>query len=374
MPRRKGFIRILEAIIASLILLTSLSFFFTPSVTKTDNALEQVRVEDVLTSVQKNGLLKSFVKTNDITGLNAKLKALMPQSVDFSIEISNIPNPEIRIGCSCTDAQKSQLESILSPLRFPYKQREININVQKIKLEELVDSSFDILFFFDKSSMFSADPDNQNKLIANLSRFLENGTIFLFSDLQQSDVTDLNTKYGPLNGFMGMEWISSGTNFHKGEFYDTEDPKSVSYRTANYFAALSGEPKNTKFEFVSPPTSLNKIIIDSRTVIKSDGGGPNAISFVKINKEILESGKGRTVWFAKYDTSCPLPQGSCKRVEDIKNLFKATVLWASGEKYRMDAPFKTIPTVEASSRYSYFDVVDGFEPFQITLLVWKIFF
>ncbi|MBI2076705.1 MAG: hypothetical protein HYT72_05660 [Candidatus Aenigmarchaeota archaeon] len=363
---RKGFIRILEVIIASLILLASLSFFFAATTTKTGNELEQMRVEDVLASVQKSGLLESFVKTNDITGLNAKLKALMPQPIDFSIEISGIPNPEIRIGCNCTDAKKTELENILSPLAFSYKQRSIKIVIQKIKLEEIAGATFDILFFFDKESMFHTNPDKQEKLITNLTRFLENGTVFLFSDLQEADVIDLNTKYGPLNGFMGLKWDAAGANFHIGDFYDTGDPKFISYRIADYFAAISGESKNTNFIFVTPPVPLkNKIEVDARTIIKSVGG--NGISYVKINREILENGKGRSAWFAKYDRA--LPQSG-----KTDSLLKSAVLWASGERYRMDAPFKTIPAVASSNRYSYFGVVEGFEPFEISLLVWKIFF
>ena len=118
---------------------------------------------------------------------------------------------------------------------------------------------------------------------------------------------------------------------------------------------------------------LNKIHMDDKTIIKSLGGGPAAISLVKINKEIHKNGKGRSVWFADYDKSCPPAPAPCTRVERLNSLLKSAVLWASGEKYKMDPPFKSVPTVESSNSYSYFDIIDGFEPFEISLIVWKIF-
>ncbi len=378
----RGFVRILEAIIASLILLASLSFFFAASPEKTDNTIEQMRVEDVLASLQKSGLLRTFVKDSDngVIELDKKLRELMPQAVDFSVEINGIPNPRIRIACVCTTGETNELMVMLSPMSFPYKERTITIEVQKTELENAAGTRADILFFPGKESMYDADVDEQEKIISAIAGFLENGTVFLFSGLTQSDAEDLKNAYSSLSGFMELGWDDSGTNFNKGEFYDTSDPKTVSYKIADYFAVLSGKPKTTDFDFVkNPQAALNKIKTDERTVIKSKGGGPNnAISLVKANETILENGKGRSVWFARYDAACPpsppppAPPVPCP-ADDVKKLFKATVLWASGEKYRMDSGFKTTPTAGSSSTYSYFDVLDGFEPFQIIITVWKIF-
>ena len=129
----KGFIKTLEAIIASLIILASLTYFFsTPNrVSGWSNALLQTEVEDSLATLYKSGVLETLVKDNNTIELNSRLKQMVPDIVDFSIEIRGIPNPEIRIAVLGDSSDATNLKSILSE-SVMYKYRMINFYVKNV--------------------------------------------------------------------------------------------------------------------------------------------------------------------------------------------------------------------------------------------------
>src|SRR3989338_10435386 len=94
----KGFIKIFEAIIASLILLASLSFFFSmPLADQQDYRSIRVGAEDLVFSMDKNGTLGKYIFTNNKTALADMLSKFLSKSADFSVGIKNVPNPDIYI-------------------------------------------------------------------------------------------------------------------------------------------------------------------------------------------------------------------------------------------------------------------------------------
>jgi len=122
----KGFAKIFEAIVASIVLLASLTFFFTPNVQRSgwDRASLQILVEDALESAYLNGTLERYVKTDNTTQLNMLFSAMLPKTVDFSIEVSGIPGKTINIVCvDCNQANMDDLSAILDPRDFSYKMK-----------------------------------------------------------------------------------------------------------------------------------------------------------------------------------------------------------------------------------------------------------
>ena len=361
----KGFIRILESIIASVILIASLAFFFGPFIryTEWDTTLMQTEVKDSLVVLHKSGLLTQYVKDNDIAGLNDKLTELLPKTIDFSIEISGIPPPIIYIGCDCDAAEEADLIDILEPLNFKYRDRFIDIRIQRVAIASIndIEPNLHILFIPGYKDL---NPDR-----VHIERFLENGgSIFMLSDLNQNEVED-----HILNETFGLEWkkIGGGNPSHadKGIFYNITDPLKVSYRIARYFENLSGLSMDTRFYGFS---SASDVDADNKTVVMDKPNPPgnpnppgvawgirNRFSHVKVNYNIIK-GSGRTVWVEEFDRT----EG------DLKNLTKAVVLWASGERYKMDAYEKDIPQIYKETRY----FVPDKEPYAIYLIFWRVFY
>ena len=97
----KGFIRILEAIIASIILIASLSYFFLPQSYQAswDDISSSVVVKDSIMAMEKSGKLAEYVRTNAVAALNSDLKEMMPTNIEFSAEVRDIANPIIYVQC-----------------------------------------------------------------------------------------------------------------------------------------------------------------------------------------------------------------------------------------------------------------------------------
>lgn len=187
----KGFVRIFEAIIASMILLSSLTYFiFITKYSGWGDAQTQLQIEDSIASLGRSGLLNSYIKSNDIASINNKLRQILPKTTDFSIEVSGIPNPQIYIGCVCTDSERSALENMLSPLNFNYKGRNIEIRVSPVSFAN-IDPKTNIIFVYGYKDLTSNRTD--------IDKFLENGTLVMLGNLS-SPLNDVMT------GIFGLAW------------------------------------------------------------------------------------------------------------------------------------------------------------------------
>lgn len=346
----KGFIRILEALIASFIVLASLTYFLSAPVRYTPwgEVFLRIQAQDALVSLYKTNLLTRYVQENDIDALNGILTTLLPETADFSVEVVGIPNPIIYIGCDCSDAEINDLKNMSSPLDFVYKKRNISIRIKKESKDDM-DPRTNIHFMFGYR-----DLKNYKK---EMNEFLLNGgTIFMLSSLERNQVED-----GILNETFGLKWRETANPSNWGKFYNYDDVGKVSHRIANYFLGIVNESldlDNKKFRFLKEEEK-NDIKIDEKTIIVDVN---NLISHVKVN----ELTHGRTVWFAEYDHND----------NDVNELLKAVILWASGEGYRMNPGYKdvmikklkdeNVPYIEAT-----YLIPDGYE---VRLKSWSIFY
>ncbi|MCX6815517.1 MAG: hypothetical protein NT120_01525 [Candidatus Aenigmarchaeota archaeon] len=331
----KGFVRILESIIASIIILTSLTFFFNITIKPSnwEDVFLQVRAEDILSILERNGTIYQAVKYNnpsliDVILANQNL-SFLPFTSDYSFEVRGIPNPIIYVGCDCSSSEINNLTQMLSPLTFNYKDRQLQIRIDSASLNNIKKET-NVLFFFGYH--------NLNTSKANMNNFLQaGGTLFMLTDLTRQQVED-----GIMNETFGLKWGMTGDN--GGSFYGSDNENTTSFRIYKYYKNLTGGEGPFTF------SSGSSIAVDNRTVVEGNGA-----SLVKVNKEIV-NGNGRTVWFDNYASS------------QVNNLTKATILWASGEKFRLDSKSKNILPHHVVSRVFVYDS----DVYEIVLTLWNV--
>ena len=353
----KGFVRILEAIIASLILLSSLSYFFTISSSNDWNlALLQADVQDALVSMDKT-VLQIYLKDNDKVAIESTLRSLLSDTVDFSTTVEGLPNADIFIGCNCTAQEVDDLKQDILRLNpddtISFKDRNITIRVKNESINN-IDPRTTILFLFNYEDL----TPNRPFLDPFLAR---GGTVFMLAQLEGNTI-DQTTKE-----IFGLEEQNPASST-LAIFYDTLSPENVSSTIFDYFLSIAGDPSEDFGRF-----SPDKIKADDRTVavnkiplsLKRD-------SFAKVNYNITANGRGRAVWVGNY----PYTTGLTDPVANNTNkLVTALVLWGSGESYILDPVKKVLPDTFYEYRYiGVLNRTNGTEPFAIKLKVWHIFY
>jgi hypothetical protein len=340
----KGFVRILESIVASVILLSSVSFFFLPALeeSKWDSTLLQTRTEDSLATLVKSGKMNEFLMVSDIRQLNDTFKSLLPENVEFSVVVKGIPSPEIRIGClNCSDVEVNKLKNLLGLLEYNYKNRVVKILEPKKINFSGVDSDTDVIVSFD-FEIINATPNDA----ANFMK--SGGGLLLIGSFLEDN--------------FGLEWCAVCTGPEPGEFYRFGEPDKISFKIANYYSNVSDvsvfDPNfNSENAFFFDNTGINRISVDENTIITSSD---MTRSFAKVN----EMPGIRTAWISTSTTG---------NLENIKNLTKSIVMWLGSDSYTLDPPYKKV-----SSRplkvYEYMGVLDGFEPFKINIIMWRIIY
>ena len=339
----KGFVRILEAIVASIILLSSLSYFFTISAqTNWNTALLQTNVEDTLATMDKT-VLQDYIIENNKIAIENKLRSLLPDTVGFSTKLVGIPNPEIFIGCDCSDQEINDLKRILrldpnDTIRF--KERTITIKVKNESISS-IDPRTNILFLFGYEDLTASRPF--------IDRFLERGgSTFMFAKIDNLDAN--------LKEIFGLEEVTLGIE-NAADFYDTLLPANISSKIFDYFIGVGG---NVSLDFGFFEEDI--IGVDDRSIVV-DSRKTN--SYAKINYNI--NGKGRAIWLGNYDY-----MNAAEPELNTNKLLTALVLWGSGEEYSLDPIPKNV--AKNFHEFGYIGVLNGFEPFEIRLKVWRIFY
>lgn len=333
----KGFVRILEAIIAALIILTALSFFFpiTAKQTTWPEGISELRVRDILGSGIENGDLRTL----DPNAIKSYISSKLPESFDLSVEIEGIPPSEIYIECiQCSVS--SRLGDIVT-----YKERVIDFIVDDDRSSEFfsIKDETDILFFSDFSILAGLYSDESDK--AAIDRFLvDGGALFVMGGLSESDI-DNNEEL--LKGIFGLEWLGSGSA--EGYFYESNKPELASFRVAKYYTDINTVDKGgtgiEDFNFVS-----SGISVDYRSVVV---GGSN--SYVKVNDNVL-LGSGRAVWFNSHSET-----------QNMDTLLKASVMWAA------DDGFTAIGGEPGDESQVVSAVVYDKDPYTLKITVWQVF-
>ena len=355
----KGFARIFESIIASVVILTSLTFFLVPNIKASgwEDATIQTLAQDALESAYLNGTLTRYVNTDNVTSLYTLMSQVLPKSVDFSIEVSGTVNNIINIVCvDCTDDNVTELKTMLIPLDFSYKDRNISIRVQKLSLAiNDVPKDTNILVFFGKVvNGANGIKTYETKINSTLSN---GGSVVLLSDLTQQDAQ------GVIGNMFNLSWSNPASPTSK--FDDLYDGRKVSHNVARYYANTSSKNLADLSTVDFTVFHQSGVIADSdlKNIAKSTVA--NSKAFVRANYNIVNS-NGRSVWINDYTRT----DHNDRFTKTIDNLTKASIMWASGEKFKLDIIKKEPAPVNFRTGILVFDK----DVYTVELIVWRIYF
>lgn len=325
----KGFIKILEAIIASLILLVSLTFFFTPTLRPSlwDEATLHLSAMDAINTMHASGSLQNDVRNDNYADFNNRMFNLLPKTVDFYAEVLGIPKSTINVLCICSSSQLDNFQKKIGSNPFFYHDRLINIVFGTAS--NLDDASGkDIVLYLDYTEL----SDDKNRIIS----LLKNNTGFVM-------VANLNTMQindGVMNDIFDLSAGSIGTG---SAFLVASSPGHDNARIEKYYRNISS---TEIFSYVPQIVAL-----DSEKSIASDA----TASYMKLN---LPYG-GRTVWSA-HSTDASL--------NATYVLIKSSFMWASGERYILGDK-----KISSKDMRSFGLVVYDKDPYSIVLHIWRVF-
>lgn len=338
---KKGFIKILEAIISAVILITSLTFFFSTDIQPSgwEDTYMQIRNQDVLYTLVNNGTIQRAVFQNDPaladnTLRNSTLSMILP-TMDYSLQIDGIPPPVIYIGCNCTSAEMQQLQNMLTPLNFQYKGRDIEIRISQDSIDSIRNET-QVYFRFGYQNFA------QKKQQAD-SFLKKGGALFVLGDLTTTQIND---------GYMKQVFdlnVRTGAAPSSGFFTNFNNENLTAFKVSKYFTNITNFTAPVQFDF----TGTTQVNVTNKTII---AGGQ--LSLLQANREIM-NGAGRAVWMQPYDTT----------INETNMLLKSTLLWASGESFKLDVTKKTLPARVSKSSISVFDK----DVYKIILTTWTVF-
>lgn len=243
----KGFIKMLEVIIACIIMVSSLSYFFSVQVRTSEwpSAFLSNMGKDAMIVMDSSGTLRNLVTKNNFTesqmGLEYYIKKMLPQTVMFSVEMEDIPRPNITIGCNCTASELQRLKDILgisygSSDVIKYRGREIYITIVTLDppgtpqgIKEFIERTEypmpDIIVFFTYTDMRPI-----SSLVDNY--FEKRKSMIFISDASQTNFDSY------FNEIFGFSW-RGGTPWSGSSFRDLSSRRNLSRVMSYYF---SGTP------------------------------------------------------------------------------------------------------------------------------------
>ncbi len=422
----RGFVKILEALIASIIILSSVSYFINIREGKSmwNEKITQIEAYDALAVLDKTGALQKAIWSNNVslTASDGLIKKMFRPMTDFSLEVDGLPKPIIYVGCLCNNEETERLRNMLLPGSSPkidyflLDGRPIQIRINTTDLSDL--ENIDLLFSFSKSEY----ENNKDQI----EQFLRNdGGVVLLDNITEADLSYLN------NIGFGLNW-SSSLSQEKNSFW-SQSPDKLSYRISKYFSKVPFRV-NTNFgvgtfyiggnsydiethinattEWVEFPagsdinytegelfnigdwtievTRINANITDEgynsvdltikdrnfnfSIPVAADANQItkdnktilyNINSAVKVNYDVYKGG-GRTAWVSWYPAN----------YSDMNQLLKSIILWTSGEKFVFYSPsfkkteYKTKPkTYNKVTR-----LIIEKQPYEVNLYIWNVFF
>jgi len=426
--KSKGFIKILEAIIASIILLGSVSYFFSTYIKPSSwsDVMLEIQARDTLITLDKAGYLRKFIQENNFSGIENYTKQMLPETVNFYFEIDGLPKNKIKIGCNCTDGEIERLREMLhinasEDKIVVLKDRQIEFGIEQVSLDEVASTTNDIILFFGYKNLTNYE--------SYIEKFFDNDkALVVIGNLSEAETNEYSK-------FFNLSWQAGSPN-NDNKFNDLMSPKNISFHTANYFVAMpirimttvdkgderegyfwiqdgihnltTGYNQTAGFDYIrhdNNPTQYKindtfevnswfiKVVkidsnysIDNRTyaditIVNRDyefniANNPNKNSISSNEKTILKTSNSYSSVQTNYQIT---KYGNGRTVwfkdypetqSDINQLFKSVLLWAAGERYIINE--KQLPKYYTKVNY----LVSGnteFEPYFINLVLWYIF-
>ncbi len=247
----KGFIRTLEVIIATILILGSLTYFFSSYIKPSEwpKAELQIQTQDILKSLDESGILRDAILNNNFTEIKQKLDTFMPESSRYVVEIEGIPKPKITVGCNCSEEDYERLKKILSSQRFEFEGRKVEINLfSNTSLDGIFNyekawGAIDVIVFFNVQNLSKYEKDIKNFLSSDKG-------ILLISDLSKDQVTNFYSE------IFNLSWNDTLTTSDRNKFNNnfTMHDKFTDYFTNVPFRVFTHNNTGGKF-YISSSSS-----------------------------------------------------------------------------------------------------------------------
>jgi len=416
----KGVMKIAEALMASLLIISTVMFFVKPIEKENNWGYAQIKLQaqDLLYSLVEKGDIQNCLKSDDAEScLRTLLSQYFSGPLDFSFYVDGIPSNVTYISCLCDENELSRLKKILQPDDFSYKSRPLHFRFSRINSIDEIDERTNVLFVFDYTRYEDFTKENLENLLT------QGKNIFVISDLSKDEVESeifrelFNLSYKDASSTSAV-------------FYNTADPKKVSYKIAKYFVNsyffvnasdyvptggtghfyIRGTEKSVEIgsdvdgNYVDYEGNKYRVgdtfVVDSYNIkvydiyYSEDGSyvfawtylgivdkdyefkfsfanvgsddksiiynPAKGLSGAKVNYGLGKYGSGRVIWLDDYDED----------YDDMNQLVRALVLWAGGEKYDV---IKTPSSVKRFFSVKNL-VFDNGEFYQVAVNMWHIFF
>ncbi len=403
----KGFVKTLEALLASIIIFAVLYQFTAPHEMEPWSKIYAHReMEDLLSALSLTNRTLNYVMNNDWRGFHSSLESMLVGPYDFSIEIIGLPKPIVKVGCVCNKTNIERLNRTLEPLEFKYNGRGTEIRIKNGTLEGLANS--DVIVFY-----------NQTKIDEGTAeRYLKRGIgIVLISNDTDSvdDLFDLSD-VSKVEGNAHFNSSVSSMSYHISRIFtlspfrvlthgsESEQTGNITLQKTNYeiktfdndtchncveYPVGSGKYYEIGENFSIPPyaiyvenvngnASYGETFADLEIMNKTyefniDGSGKSSSHSVLYNDgnafaTVRPYGKAYASWIVgEYNYS------------DIDELTKAVILFTAVEKYKLDgstfSPLEPekVPGKEYFSLDYFLPGLKVLEPFIVRVYVWHIF-
>ncbi len=379
----KGFIKILETVIACIILLTSLTFFFTltqKSDVWTENVIQQRSLDTIIIVSSDpspadadnsyiSSAIKSFDSSQDSTRTNLlllhdKIKKALPTNIDYALIVEGIPKPVINIKCNCNGLDVGSLLDSVEELA--YKGRQIKFAVS----DNIPDDEADVVVYTDYTDI-PGNKDSINRLLA------DGKSVFLIDDITGDVVKP--EELDILREILALEKDVSPGIAPSGNSVFTNNINNINVYTIKKYLdsikksdcsdfALTGDTEGT--------ARINTFLVTPNTALKTTG---NEFSRLVVSA----NGAGRTAWMATpKEGYLNRLQGGCE-----KNLTKSVVMWLASSKFYLTDQYlsersppqpsarRLLPIQSISYNIMFTTgTKDNIEVATVRLLTWRVFF
>lgn len=399
MIKRKGFIKIIEVILASFLLFFILSWIL-PLEDKReeyDIALLSTIGRDSLASLDRAGFLRSMISNNDINGLINEISKILPSNARFDIEILNLNKNLIKIGCNCSYEEKEKLKRMIGiyypeDYSFYFRGRNIRFEIlDNTNLNEM--QSADIIVFFgcrnlsnyynylddEKSFLMISNVACENNLF-NISPKFGYADSFIINQnslesfrigeyfvdviikIYNNSIFWVGSRSYVLNIYLdnnSLPYVTYDNNenirYYAGNIMIIDNTRIkiesvvVDFFTGRAYAEIRIIDRNYEFHF--QPSLL--VESNEKSLLVSQ----NVYAASQLNYYITKYGKGKVAWINDYS----------EERTDINQLTRAIILWLSENlKYEEQKP-KNYVTV-----YYFVSGNLEFEPYMIKMNIWYI--
>lgn len=405
----KGFVKTIEALMASIIIFAVLYQFMIPyEMEPWRNVYTHREMEDLLATFSLTNKTYNYVISNDWNSFHASLENLLVGPYDFSIKIIGLPKPIVKVGCVCNQENVKRLNRTLKPFSFDYNGRVTEVRIMNDTLENLKNS--DVIIFY-----------NQSKISNNretIEKYLKRGVGIVLISNNTDNVGDLfNLSSASIsNDKSHFDSSVQSISYHISRIFtlspfrvcthgsESEQLGNISLQKINYeiktfsndtchncveYPIDSGKYYKVGENFSIPPysiyvdnvngnTSYGDTFVDLEIMNKTyefDIDGSGLISDYPIvfnNRNVFATtrpyGKSHASWIkAEYNYS------------DIDELTKAIVLFTAGECYKLDGNTFTPLVPEKIPGKEYFSIgyflpgLKTLEPFEVRIYVWHLF-